>query len=266
MDILKRSLAPITEAAWKEIDNQAKKLLQPLLSARRVVDVDGPKGWGYGAVTLGRLEIPGSQPVAGIDFGVHKVLPLVEARAFFDLDIWELDNLVRGSKDIDLGSMDEAARSIALFEENAIYSGFDEGRIEGIKKAAVHDPVGFTGGAEQILKTVAEGITTLLKNSVEGPFALVLNSEVWSYISSFPGYPLSDHLKRLLDGKLIVSPFMDECYLLSIRGGDMILTLGQDLSVGYQSNDNRLVRLFFTESFTFQVVDPAVILPIEWRR
>jgi uncharacterized linocin/CFP29 family protein len=43
--------------------------------------------------------------------------------------------------------------------------------------------------------------------------------------------------------------------LLSTRGGDYELTVGQDLSIGYASHDRTDVELFLTESFTFRVLE-----------
>ena len=44
--------------------------------------------------------------------------------------------------------------------------------------------------------------------------------------------------------------------LLSVRGGDYELTVGQDLSIGYADHDRHTVELYLTESFTFRVLEP----------
>ena len=55
MDFLKRELAPITDAAWEEIESRAIETLKSYLSARKVVNVVGPKGFDYAYVADGRL-------------------------------------------------------------------------------------------------------------------------------------------------------------------------------------------------------------------
>jgi uncharacterized linocin/CFP29 family protein len=57
MDLLKRSHAPITDRAWNVIDDVAKRALRTNLKSRRIVDVVGPKGWDFPAVSLGRLNM-----------------------------------------------------------------------------------------------------------------------------------------------------------------------------------------------------------------
>ncbi len=263
MSILRRHLAPISEAAWEEINNNARTFFSAFLSARKVVDVEGPKGLDFAAVPLGRLDVPKQQKKGVVEFGIHKLQPLVEARIDFTLNIWELDNVVRGAADIDLDAMEEAARKIALFEEKAVFHGFEKGCITGIKQASPHAALKLSADREAVLDTISMGIIQLAESAVGGPYALVAGPEIWRFFSgSGRSYPLRKQLEHLLEGPIVLSPFIDEAFLISIRGGDMRLVLGQDLSIGYNSHDSQTVRLYFTESFTFKIVDPAVVIPI----
>jgi uncharacterized linocin/CFP29 family protein len=267
MDILKRSIAPISDEAWNEIDDQARRTLHALLSARKIVDVDGPKGWDYAGVPLGRLEVPaasGQKQREKIEYGIHRVQPLVETRSYFDLDIWELDNVARGARDIDFSALEESARAAAQFEETAIYHGFTPSGIKGLKEITPYDPIKIGGEKEDLLESVSRGITQLLASSVEGPYGLVVSPALWRQLSGYVrGYPLRKHLEDLLSGPVVIGPFVDEAYLLSMRGGDTNLIIGQDLSIGYLSHDSMTVHLYFTESFTFQVLDPSVVVCLQ---
>ncbi|MBD3288726.1 bacteriocin [candidate division KSB1 bacterium] len=261
MDILKRSLAPVTEKAWEEIDEQARQVLTGMLSARKFVDVEGPKGWNYAAVPLGRLDVSEDSSEKGVDYGVNKVLPLVETRAFFEIDLWELDNIERGALDIDLSDLEAAAKKMAAFEENAIYNGFQQGHIKGLKEASDHKPLEISGDPEKIPAAVTNGLIKLADESIEGPYYLIVTPELWVKIASYSrGYPLKAQLKELLGGNVIMSPFVNDAFLVTGRGGDFQLVLGQDLSIGFHSADKKKARLFFTESFTFRVIDPAAIV------
>jgi len=110
MDILKQSFAPISKEAWEEIYDEAKNTLSATLSARKFVDVEGPKGLDTAAVSIGKLQIPAKQSKDNVQYGIHQLLPLVETRMPFSLNIWELDNLARGSKDVDLDNVHQAAK------------------------------------------------------------------------------------------------------------------------------------------------------------
>ncbi|MDY0094292.1 MAG: family 1 encapsulin nanocompartment shell protein [Candidatus Vecturithrix sp.] len=260
MDMLKRSLAPITDGAWTEIQEQAKKSLTSTLTARKFVDVAGPKGWDYTVVPTGRLAVAKSQPKNGVKYGIYQVQPLIETRIPFELDIWELDNIVRGARDIELQPVIEAARKAALFEEQAIYHGFKDGAIAGILASIEHKALPMTDNPGGFLQALVKGITTLTQASIDGPYALVVNPDIWAAMSgSIQGYPLTKRVENITGGPTILCPAIQDAFLVSVRGGDLELIIGQDFSIGYEAHDGKKVTLFLTESFTFRVLDPNVL-------
>ncbi len=262
MDILKRALAPITAQAWEEIESQAKRTLNATLSARKVVDVTEPQGIETGAVTLGRIDVPTSQK-SPVKYGIHKVLPMVEARIPFTLNIWELDNAVRGAEDIDFSSLEDAAQKIAQFEENIIYYGFAKANIDGLIKSSDHPTIKHPASGDALLSAVTDGINKFTTSAVEGPYSLVVNPQTWKTIQTqTKGYPLKKQVEDLIGGSIVLSNNIKESLLISERGGDTKMTLGQDYSIGYETHDPQKVRLFITVSFTFQVIDPAAFIII----
>lgn len=264
MDILKQSLAPVSAKAWQEIKSEAKRFLGTHLSARKFVEVVGPKGWDYAAVPAGKLEIPGNQNKDGVIYGISKVQPLVEPRISFQLNIWELDNLTRGAKDIDLDPMEEAALKFAEFEEKAIYYGIKNASITGLKECNQDNKLTFPDQVDNLLPVVSEGITRLAKKSISGPYALIVSPEKWKKISSqVKGYPLKVHLERIMGGPVILSHFIEEAFLAPADAEDLNLVLGQDISIGYESHNLKEVRFYFTESFTFQILDPDSIILLD---
>lgn len=257
MNILKKSLAPITDKAWKEISEQADRILNIYLTARKFVDIDGPNGMEMGGVPTGRLLLPGEASNTGINYGIRDYLPLVEVRKPFDLDLWELDNVNRGARNVELGPLEEAAKEIAMFEENAIYQGFKEGMIKGMKDSSVYPDTDFPKNPDDLLKTIAAHIINLRKNAVDGPYDLIVHDQKWQgLINLAKGYPLVKQLKSLIKGKIIINHGSEYSFLVSERSGDLELTLGQDLSLGYDSHNTEKVKLYFTESFTFRVLAP----------
>lgn len=259
MDIFKKSLAPITDAAWNEIYDEATDIFNSVLSARRFVDVDGPKGLDYGGVHTGRIDIE-SNKKDSVQYGMNRLLPLVESRVGFSLNIWELDNAARGAEDIDLNGLEKAAREIASFEEQAIYYGLEKAGIEGIKQQSEHDSDTLPESTSKLMNALSKELSVFICDGIEGPYSLVLNENDWERLSSqIDDYPLRRQIKDMLGGSIILSPFIEEAFLVSERGGDFRLTLGQDLSIGYHFHDKENVELYFTESFTFQCFEPAAI-------
>ena len=97
MNDLFRDLAPISDSAWKEIDDQARQALAVELAGRKLVYFVGPKGWQESAMNLGRVEAVKGAPAEGVTGALRQVQPLVELRAPFALSRTEMDNVARGA-------------------------------------------------------------------------------------------------------------------------------------------------------------------------
>ena len=55
MNNLHRELAPISDSAWDQIEEETSRTLKRYLAGRRVVDLKGPAGTGLSAVGTGHL-------------------------------------------------------------------------------------------------------------------------------------------------------------------------------------------------------------------
>lgn len=259
MDILRRTYAPVAVEAWAQIDDIARQALTANLSARRFVDVLGPLGLECASVTLGRLSVPKEQ--GGVGFGVHQVLPLVESRIGFKLEQWELDNVGRGAKDIQLDSLVEAARKIAAFEESAIYHGFPPSGIVGIHASVKGDPIQMPLEPTGCIDAVAEAQVALVHRGIEGNSALVASPKLWKLLTrNTEGGTLKGLIQGQIGGPVVLSESVAGGLLVSLRGGDLELTIGQDLAIGYLNHDSKGVSLYLTESFAFRVISPEAVV------
>lgn len=268
MDILKKEIAPITEKGWEEITTQAKKVLKSNLSARRFVDIKGPYGIDFAAVSTGRLSMPGKLRKDDINYGIREVRPLIEIRKPFELDLWELDNLERGAQDINLEPLEKAAKQVADFEEKMIYEGLHTAGIKGLEESSEHASAMLPAETADVPKYIGSQVNKLRKEGVEGPYTLVVNDDVWlELINQTEGYPLLKQLKEdVLGGNVIRHHNGEYSFLISERGGDYELTLGQDTTIGYNTHDTKTVTLFFTTSFTYRTVSPEAVIVFKTKK
>lgn len=258
MDMLKKELAPLSTKVWEEIEKRAAEVLQSRLSARKVVKVEGPKGWDYTAVPEGRLDLVSDGEVKS---GVYRVKPLAETRVRFALNRWEMDNITRGAKGIDLDALDQALEKLADFEENTIYNGFAAAGIQGIVQAAAHKAVAFGTDAAEIMEAVSQAQLALRSSHTHSPYSLVVGKKAWMAINKeVQGIPLAERLERLLGGKVVLAQTLDGALLIPYDDENLEMTIGQDIALGYESHDTKTVTLFATESFTFRVLDPKRII------
>jgi uncharacterized linocin/CFP29 family protein len=266
MSHLLRSHAPITEAAWQVIDEEARERLTPALAARKLVDFSGPHGWEHSATNLGRVRTIQTAPsVDGVSAAQRRVLAVVELRADFSLDRAELRDADRGAEDVDLGPLDTAARRIATAENRAVFHGWEAAGITGIAQASSHESLALGENCELYPRHVATAVEALLSAGVEGPYGLALGPAAYRRVlqtAEHGGYPLLEHLRKIIGGPLVWSPGVDGAVVVSLRGGDFLFACGEDLSIGYDSHDADRVNLYLIESFTFRVVeeDAAVTL------
>src|SRR5580692_2412613 len=133
MNNLHRELAPISDAAWSQIEEEASRTLKRYLAGRRVVDVQGPSGVALSAVGTGHLRSI-KAPGEGILARQRVVNALVELRVPFDLDRQQIDDVERGANDSDWQPAKDAARQIAYAEDGAIFEGYAAAGIGGIRQ------------------------------------------------------------------------------------------------------------------------------------
>lgn len=264
MDFLKRDLAPITDEAWEHIEQEAVRVLRANLSARCFVDLEGPKGFEHSSVNLGHLD-PSDEPYEeGVRYGIRKVLPLTEARVPFVMSIWGLDDLSRGAEVIDNEPLIRACTKLAAFEERAIYEGLPPASITGLSQASVHPSLPLASHAAQYPDTVARALLVLSDSGVGGPYALALGSKPYQALGAeISPYPPRNRIIELLGGPVLHAPTLAGGFLVSLRGGDFRLTLGQDTSIGYENHDAQQVRLYLTETFTFRVLSPEAVIELK---
>jgi uncharacterized linocin/CFP29 family protein len=268
MDDLMRKLAPIPKEAWEAIDDEAKKHLTVSLGGRRIVDFNGPLGWPASSVELGEAAPLEAQPEPGVGAALRRVQPLVEFRAPFELSRRELENIARGKKDPDLEAVRRAARAMALAEDRAIFHGYPAANITGIFEASAANALTLTREYGKYPLAVSDGLARLHENGVGGPYALALGPDCFKGLSGTAtagGYPVLEHVQRLIDGSVFWVPGVRGALLASLRGGDFELTVGRDLSIGYEEHSSTTVRLYLQESFTFRVLSPEAAVPLVYR-
>jgi uncharacterized linocin/CFP29 family protein len=265
MSHLLREIAPVTETGWRLLDEEARERLTPALAARKLVDFSGPHGWDYSATNLGRVQEVGDPPTEGVAASQRRVLGLVELRAHFSISRAQLDDAERGAPDIDLETLDNAARRIATAENAAVFGGWSSAGISGIAEASSHEKINLGEDCEVYPRHVAKSVDALRSVGVDGPYGLALSPEGHTHVmetAEHGGYPLMQHLQEILGGPIVWAPGVDGGVVVSLRGGDFLFDSGQDLSIGYESHDADAVQLYLEESFSFRVATPEAAVPL----
>jgi uncharacterized linocin/CFP29 family protein len=261
MNNLHRELAPISDAAWAQIEEETTRTFKRHLAGRRVVDVQGPAGIDLAAVGTGHLRQIQAQTV-GIVARQREVKALVELRVPFVLERQDIDDVLRGANDSNWQPAKDAARKIAYAEDGAIFEGYSDAGIVGIRQGTSNPPMTLPDDVRGYPDAIAQALSQLRLVGVNGPYAVLLGANAYTALAetSDSGYPVLQHIKRLVDDKIIWAPAIEGAFVVTTRGGDFDLHIGQNVSIGYLSHTDAAVTLYLQETFTFLLLtDEAAV-------
>jgi uncharacterized linocin/CFP29 family protein len=255
MNNLHRELAPISDVAWTQIEEETTRTLKRYLAGRRVVDVPSPGGIALPAAGTGHLKAIAA-PAEGILARQREVKPLVELRVPFELSRQAIDDVERGSDDSDWQPAKDAAKKLAFAEDRAIFNGYNEANIQGIRESTSNPIETLPADVRDYPDAVAHALSQLRLVGVNGPYSVLLGASEYTALAETRdyGYPVLEHVKRIVDGNLIWAPAIEGAFVVTTRGGDFELNVGQDISIGYLSHTDSTVRLYLQETFVFRVL------------
>ncbi len=263
MNNLHRELAPVSDAAWAAIEEEVARTFKRHLAGRRVVDVSGPAGVAFSAIGTGHVR-PIDPPLEGVTARQREVQPLVEFRVPFELDRQAIDDVERGSNDSDLQPAKDAARQLAWAEDRSIFAGYAAAGIGGIRASSDNPVLTLPSDVRLYPQLVAKALAQLRLVGVNGPYALLLSADAYTTLAGGTdhGESVLDHVRTLVKDEVLWAPGIAGGFLLTTRGGDFELQIGQDLSIGYASHNEQSVQLYLQETFTYRTLtaEAAVVL------
>jgi uncharacterized linocin/CFP29 family protein len=260
-DHLRRKLAPISSDTWQAIDEEVSRTLRNFLAARRLVDFSGPHGWEYTVVDLGRtreVRPSGGKKADGVSIALPDLQPLAEMSREFALSLSELDAIERGAQQVDLAPAVAAARTLALEEDRAVFHSLREAGIQGVAATSAYKPVPLDDDYREYPQAFAQAVAELRGGGVDGPYGAALGTRCYTGVieTSEGGSPVLEHLELILGGPIVWAPAVDGAVVVSQRGGDYELVVGEDFAIGFRSADAENVAFRLEESFTFRVNTP----------
>jgi uncharacterized linocin/CFP29 family protein len=264
MDYLTRRMAPFGEDVWRRIDEAAVNAARDLLTGRRFLEVDGPYGVGLTSVEVGQDDFC-RQPTpeeAGAVMGRAISVPML--RKEFRLSIRRIAAVSEMGQPLNLTPAEDAGEAVARREEEFIYYGQADFRLQGLLTAEgrAHHDGGDWSSINQVLEDVLIAVNTLDARNFRGPYALVLAPTLFNGLFRlYAGTNMLqvEHLRRLCQRGV---------YKAAIEGGVLVdprvgkLIIGQDLMAGYIGQDGVHYQLYVTESVVLRLDEPRAICTI----
>lgn len=260
---LHRELAPISGAAWEQIEAEVARTFKRSVAGRRVVDVEGQGGATLAAVGTGHQRAIDS-PQAGVEAKLREARPLVQLTVPFELQRDAIDDVERGSQDSDWQPAKDAAKALAFAEDRAIFDGYAAAGIVGVRPGSSNAQVTLPDNVSDYPTAISTALEALRLAGVDGPYSVLLGADAYTALAeaSDQGYPVIEHLRRIVNGEIIWAPALQGGSVLTTRGGDYELHVGEDLSIGYLSHTDSTVRLYLRETFTFLMLTSEASVPV----
>jgi uncharacterized linocin/CFP29 family protein len=263
MEWLRRNAAPLSAKVWNEIDNIAGSMFKQTVVARRIVDFDGPRGWGHVATQLGTFKPAQIQQQSGkVRFWIPDVMLLTELRADFSIPWADIDIFERVGPTLESKSIEEAAREMALAEDALIFYGSSTN--PGILTSRETPRVALSDWSQpgRLVADLLAAVEKLDTMGIKGPYEAVLSPHhYYSYLRQTGEggvYPAAKQLGIVIT-KVHNSPTVDGAVLFSTRGGDFMVIVGGDFAIGYRSHDDKAVHLFCVETIAAQTLTPEAM-------
>ena len=267
MNNLHRELAPISDAAWAQIEEEASRTLKRHLAARRVVDVKGPKGAEFPAVGTGHLRPdPGAgrrnRGRAARGQGARRAARSIRARAPGDRRRRARRKRFRLGPAEGGGTQDRVCRRSRCFRR--ICRRRNSGHPSGHQQPGVDTPVqrqGLSGRCRAGGEPIAAGRRQRTLYAPARRRAVHRDRRWQRRRLSGPATHRSPCGRRRSSGRrpsraALCSPPV---------AATSSWTIGQDLSIGYLSHSATTVQLYFQETFTFLMLtsEASVALALE---
>ena len=263
MNNLHRELAPISDSAWAQIESETSRTLKRYLAGRRVVDLKGPAGIGLAAVGTGHLRSINA-PAKGIVARQREVKALVELRVPFEL-IASLSTMSIVARTTLIGNRQRKPRDRSLLQKTPrSLRATPRPELRASAKAPAIPSMTLPADVREYPDAIAHSLSQLRLVGVNGPYAVLLGADAYTALAetSDHGYPVLEHVKRLVKDQIIWAPAIVGAFVLTTRGGDFDLHVGQDVSIGYLNHTDDTVRLYLQETFTFLFLTPEAAVAL----
>ena len=262
MDTLRRDAAPLSERVWKEIDEAVGHAAKHVFTARRVATFDGPHGWDQLVASRLGTMTPCQTREGKATVCRPEVVLLAEVRAEFSVPWAAIELFERGAPRLDTRTAEDAAREVALAEDRLALYGEPMGAGFLTSPDSPRIRAGDWTVPGQMIADVLKAIEILDTRGLSGPYELVLSpARYFQYLQAEGdhGYPAARQLREVVSAVHRSLVAHDAGAVFSVRGGDFVLSVGGDLSVGYRLHDREAVHLFCVETIGAQTATPEAV-------
>ena len=253
---LERESAPIGPETWKLLNTVMIEAAKGQLAGRRIIDIDGPFGFGLKAIPLSDCEL--EEGISGSTF-----VPVNLIKSGFSLGKRDLASFERDKLTLDTTCVAAAAIDCAASEDRMIFQG-SQGtagllNVDGTSSLTLTkwDKVG--NAADQVI----EAVTKLDDAGFHGPYCMALAPAQYNLL--LRRYPQGDgteldHIRGIVSEGVVKAPVLKKGGVLLASGRQFVsLAVGLDMTIGYNGPVGDDLEFYVAESLALLVRYPGAV-------
>lgn len=264
-DFLDRQSAPFGPDVWAKIDQAVIGAASAQLSARRLLDMEGPYGLGLKSISGPDEDI---ETEAHATVCVSPTIPVPTIRYPFTLPMRDVADYERGGIIFNLRAIATAAIAMAHREDEMIFNGMPERGIPGLLNATESAGVHLEQWTEPGMgfNNIMEAVNVLDSRGLHGPYALALAPSRYNAlfrIYTNAGITEYEQVKSLIGGDIVKASALNDGGVLVATGRQFLsLVFGQDLVTAYAGITCGEYEFCLMESVVLKVSLPSAICTI----
>ena len=267
-DFLQRSDAPFSEAVWSRIDAVVTEAAKSVLSARRIIYVEGPYGLGIKSLPAPDVVLETEEDgAAGLTSGA--VMPLGLINKTFSLSARDIAAFEQTGIGFSPGPAAQAAIACAQREDGLLFNGSKALGVQGLLNAKGVQTMELDSWSEPggAVEDMIKAATMLDDAGFHGPYVLALAPARYNLL--FRRYEQGnmvemDHLRALVTDGIVKAPALDGGGLLMASGRHIAtIVLGQDLMTGFVGPRDDGYEFNISESVALRLMQPKAVCVLE---
>jgi uncharacterized linocin/CFP29 family protein len=271
MRYLPREDAPISGRTWHALDQAVVSSAKSQLAGRRVLEIEGPLGFGFRAMEMGEhtTEGEGRFEEARATMTAPRLAAIPLLQASFTLPIRDVAAAEEGRAVLDCGPAAKAAVAVARLEEQLVFHGSKALGAAGLMTASgsQRTKLGDWSKVGQPMEDLIKAVGTLDAAGFPGPYAAALAPGLYGEL--FRLYEESNvtqlqHVGQLLTAGVVKAPALTSggVVVTAVKEFASIL-LAQDMIAAYVGPSGASYEFVVMESLVPRIVMPESICVLE---
>jgi len=258
---LGRDDSPFGEQVWSMLDSAVVGAARSRLTARRLLDVEGPYGFSLKSIPLDDVPVGKGE----VSMLAARTLPVPVLEVGFLLGARDLSAFEETGFPINAKAIVDAANAVADAEDALILQGNKSLGIEGLLTASGSQSVKLSPWAElgAAAEDLIKAVTTLDKAGFHGPYILGLAPELYNLL--LRRYQQGNqtelsHVETIVGGRVLKASSIAKGGVLMADGKHFAsIVIGQDLTAGFIGPNGPNYEFKVTESIVPRITVPQAV-------